>query len=143
MASASRASRRPVSLFVSAAAFLIHTTASTNGASGNWWEMGKLRRARPGRPPGGAGRGAGGRPGGGGGGRGGGPKNRGGARGRGAPPAPNGGGRGRGGAGAPARGPRARPPPPPRPPRRGGGPPPPLPPHAVAEGPGFDEPLHG
>src|SRR2546428_8300631 len=46
MASASRASRRPVSLFVSAAALLIHTTASTNGASGNWWEMGKLRRGR-------------------------------------------------------------------------------------------------
>src|SRR5690242_2733987 len=46
MASASLASSRPVSLWVSAAAFLIRTTASTNGASGARWEIGKFCRAR-------------------------------------------------------------------------------------------------
>src|SRR2546421_472139 len=46
MASASRASRRPVSRCVRAAAFLIQITASTNGASGARWEMGKFWRAR-------------------------------------------------------------------------------------------------
>src|SRR5947209_14446368 len=46
MASASGASRRFVSRWVRAAAFLIQMTASTNGASGARCEMGKLRRAR-------------------------------------------------------------------------------------------------
>src|SRR4029077_19661266 len=46
MASASLESRRPVSLCVRAAAFLTRTTASTNGARGRRWEIGKLRRAR-------------------------------------------------------------------------------------------------
>src|SRR5881397_3382891 len=46
MASARRASRRPVSLCVSAAAFLIHTCATTNGHCGRKPLMGKFSRAR-------------------------------------------------------------------------------------------------
>src|SRR5436190_10564614 len=46
IASASRASSRPVSLCVSAAAFLIHTCATTNGRSGGSSLMGKFSRAR-------------------------------------------------------------------------------------------------
>src|SRR2546430_11457524 len=47
IASASFGSRRFVSLWVNAAAFLMRMTASTKDASGASWEMGKLRRARP------------------------------------------------------------------------------------------------
>src|SRR5256885_9325335 len=46
IASASFGSRRFVSLCVTAAAFLMRMTASTNEANGASWEMGKLRRAR-------------------------------------------------------------------------------------------------
>src|SRR2546423_12544889 len=48
IASASFGSRRFVSLCVTAAAFLMRMTASTNEANGASWEMGKLRRGRPG-----------------------------------------------------------------------------------------------
>src|SRR2546422_4907117 len=46
MASASFASRRPVSRWVRAAAFLIRITASTKAASGRRLEIGKFCRAR-------------------------------------------------------------------------------------------------
>src|SRR6478672_1897616 len=46
MASARRGSRRPVSLWVSAAAFLIQTCATTNGQSGRSSLIGKFSRAR-------------------------------------------------------------------------------------------------
>src|SRR5204863_8147355 len=46
IASASRASRRPVSLCVSAAAFLIHTCATTNGRKGVSPLIAKFSRAR-------------------------------------------------------------------------------------------------
>ena len=45
-ASARRGSRRPVRLWVSAAARLIQTTASTNAGSGRSPEMGKFSTAR-------------------------------------------------------------------------------------------------
>src|SRR5437879_1826095 len=46
MASASRGSRRPRCRCVRGAAWSMRITASTNGASGARWEMGKLWRAR-------------------------------------------------------------------------------------------------